>query len=352
MNYELPPSEQELIEKIRRRFPAAPGVRVGIGDDAAVLERDQPIVITTDLLIEGIDFPSGTAAGFIGRKALAANLSDLAAMGAAPDVFLLSLGWPASALAEIDDLIEGLAGKAAASGISLVGGDLSSAPQRLVSITAIGTLGSGRELLRSGARPGDLVYVSRPVGGAAAGLALLLAGWRLQDDGTATPPDTASWAQRELVSSLLRAQLDPEAEVELGPVLAAIPQVRSCIDVSDGLSRDLPRICDASGVGAVVEWERIPLVPDLERGSLSLRLDAARCALHGGEEYSLLFTSSLRESEMSQLAGRPVYQIGRVTAERGVRLLRGASEAPLEPLGFDHFQSGSPSSRPGGAAGR
>jgi thiamine-monophosphate kinase len=340
MNYELPPSEQELIDKIRRRFPAAPDVRVGIGDDAAVIERDQPIVITTDLLIEGVDFPSGTSARFIGRKALAANLSDLAAMGAAPDVFLLSLGWPASALAEIDELIEGLAGKAAASGISLAGGDLSSAPQRLVSITAFGTLDSGRELLRSGARPGDLIYVSRPVGGAAAGLALLRSGWRLEADGTATPPDSASWAQRELVSSLLRAQLDPEAEVELGPALAAIPQVSSCIDVSDGLSRDLPRICDASGVGAVLEWERIPLVPDLERGSLSLRLDAARCALHGGEEYSLLFTSSLRESEMSRLAGRPVYQIGRITAERGVRLLRGGSEAPLEPLGFDHFQSG------------
>jgi thiamine-monophosphate kinase len=338
MNYDPPLTEQDLIEKIRRRFPAAPDLRVGIGDDAAVLERDRPIVITTDLLIEGVDFPSGTPARFIGRKALGANLSDLAAMGATPDFFLLSLGWPGSALAEIDDFIEGLAGKATSSGISLVGGDLSQAPQRLVSITAAGTLQpGGRALLRSGARAGDFVYVSRPTGGAAAGLALLLSGWRLDTDGTAVPPDTASWAQRELASSLLRAQLDPEAEVQLGPALAAIPQVSSCIDVSDGLSRDLPRICDASGVGAVLEWERIPLVPDLERGSLSLRLDAARCALHGGEEYSLLFTSSIRESEMSRLAGRPVYQIGRITADRGVRLLRGGSEAPLEPLGFDHF---------------
>jgi thiamine-monophosphate kinase len=330
-------SEQDLIERISRRFPRPANVRVGIGDDAAVLERDQPIVITTDLLIEGVDFPAGTPARFIGRKALAANLSDLAAMGATPDVFLLSLGWPANALDEIDDLIEGLADKATGSGISLVGGDLSSAPQRLVSITAFGVLNGGRELLRSGARAGDFVYVSRPVGGAAAGLALLQSGWRLETDGTAAAPDPASWAQRELASTLLRAQLDPEAEVQLGPGLAAIPQVSSCIDVSDGLSRDLPRICDASGVGAVLEWERIPLVPDLERGSLSLRLDAARCALHGGEEYSLLFTSSLREAEMSRLTGRPVYQIGRITADGGVRLLRGGSESPLEPLGFDHF---------------
>ncbi len=310
---------------------------IGIGDDAAVLPGADPLVATTDLLIEGVDFFPDAPMWFVGRKALSANLSDLAAMGAEPEAFLLTLGIPPGSRKQMSDLVDGMAEKAARAGIVLAGGDLSGAERLLISITALGRLRNRRALLRSSAMVGQSVFVSRPLGAAAAGLQLLRAGWRLERDGSATGPAAASYEIRELAASLLRAQLDPEPEVALGMKLGSIEKIGACIDLSDGLSRDLARVCAASRVGATIDWERLPVVSDLERLSIFLKIDAAACALHGGEEFSLLFTARGGEGELSGLLGRPVYRIGRIESEPGVRLLRGGKATPLPPLGFDHF---------------
>ncbi|MGH7489813.1 MAG: thiamine-phosphate kinase, partial [Thermoanaerobaculia bacterium] len=203
-------------------------------------------------------------------------------------------------------------------GVEIIGGDLSRAETIFVSITMIGE--ASNPILRSGARRGDRIYLSRPVGGSAAGLSLLQRG-----------TEAADYAEREFIESAKRRHLEPEAEVALGMKLAGI--ATSCIDVSDGLSSDLHHLCDASNVGAAIESERIPVFPDLPRFGPKLGINVRDAVMHGGEEYALLFTSSLRESELSQRVGRPVYAIGRITEERGV-LLNGA---PFEPRGFDHF---------------
>jgi thiamine-monophosphate kinase len=140
------------------------------------------------------------------------------------------------------------------------------------------------------------------------------------------------FAQREFVESAVRRHLDPEAEVELGIKLAQ-GLATSCIDISDGLSTDLNHLCEASQCGAEIERERIPVFPDLLQAGSSLGIRVNDAVLHGGEEYALLFTSPLRESELSEKVGRPVYAIGRIVEEHGVRL----NGQPLEPRGYDHF---------------
>jgi thiamine-monophosphate kinase len=299
-------SEAELIARIRELFSRA-------GDDAAVVD-DQ--VITTDALVEGVDFTPSTPLRFVARKSLAVNLSDLAAMGARPLHAVVAIGSPDEGKAR--ELIEELALAAREHRIEIVGGDLSRSATLFVSVAAVGE--AKQPLLRSGARRGDRVYVSRPVGGAAAGLALL-----------GRPLGNGGYAEREFAESAIRRQLDPEPEVELGMKLVGLAS--ACIDISDGLSTDLHHLCDASNAGAEIERERIPVFPDLPRFGPAVGINVADAVLHGGEEYALLFTSSLRESEISSRVGRPVYAIGRIVAERGVRL----DGQPLEPRGWDHL---------------
>ncbi len=181
-----------------------------------------------------------------------------------------------------------------------------------------------RPLLRSGARAGDRLYVSRPIGGSAAGLTLL-------------GKDVKAYAQREFIESAIRRQVDPEPEVELGMALARIEEVTSCIDISDGLSTDLHHLCEASHCGAEVEKERIPVFPDLLAYGGRLGINVKDAVLHGGEEYALLFTSTLRESDLSTRLGRPVYAIGRMTKKREVILKDDGVPSALEPRGWDHF---------------
>ncbi|MDX1583708.1 MAG: thiamine-phosphate kinase [Thermoanaerobaculia bacterium] len=330
-------TEDALVDKIRSRFGGTREGSLGIGDDAAILSDPRPAVLTTDILIEEIDFFTTTPRWFVGRKALSANLSDLAAMGAEPDSFLLTLATPRSQLATLEDLLDGMAEKASDFRIALAGGDLSEAERMIVSITAIGRVRSGRALLRSEARPGDSLFVSRPLGGPAAGLELLRKGWSLDRNLDLSTPRDVSYEIRELGASVLRSHLDPTPEVELGLALAKLDEAGACIDLSDGVSRDLARICEASGVGAVIDWERVPTVPDLDRLGPRLGVDPFRCALHGGEEFSLLFTARSAEAQLSQTLGRPVYRIGKIEKGGGVRLNRAGRVEPLPPLSFDHF---------------
>ncbi|HKO00220.1 MAG TPA: thiamine-phosphate kinase [Thermoanaerobaculia bacterium] len=304
-------SERELIANIRRRFARA-------GDDAAVVGEE---VITTDMLIEDVDFTRAIPQRFIARKSLAVNLSDLAAMGATPSHAVVALGAPE--WVDVDAFLDAIAESATEHRIEIVGGDLSRAEKLVVSITAIGR--TERPLLRSGARVGDRIYVSRPIGGSAAGLALLQRGVSVEG---------LAYTQREFAESAIRRHIDPEPELALGIALSSIAEVTSCIDISDGLSTDLHNLCEASNCGADIERERIPLFPDLLGSGTALGIRAQDAVLHGGEEYALLFTSSLRESELSAKVRRPVYAIGRVT-ESGVRI----NGELLEAKGWDHFAS-------------
>lgn len=299
-------SERDLIARIRELFPRA-------GDDAAVIGSQ---VITNDVLVENVDFTRDIPLRLVARKSLTVNLSDIAAMGARPRFAVIAIGSPDEAIAAT--LIEELALAARENDVEIVGGDLSRAEQIFVSVTLTGE--ATNPILRSGAKRGDRIYLSRPIGGAAAGLSLLQRG-----------TEGADYAEREFIESAKRRQLEPEAEVALGMKLAGI--ATSCIDVSDGLSTDLHHLCDASNVGALIDGDRIPAFPDLPRFGPKLGINVRDAVLHGGEEYALLFTSSMRESELSGRVGRPVYAIGRITEERGV-LVNGVS---LEARGFDHF---------------
>lgn len=299
-------SERDLIARIRELFPRA-------GDDAAVIGTQ---VITNDVLVENVDFTRDAPLRLVARKSLAINLSDIAAMGGRPQYAVVAIGSPEESVAAM--LIEELAMAARENDVEIIGGDLSRAERIFVSITLIGE--AAQPILRNGARRGDRIYLSRPVGGSAAGLSLLQRG-----------TEAADYAEREFIESAKRRHLEPEAEVALGMKLVGI--ATSCIDVSDGLSTDLHHLCDASNVGGAIESERIPVFPDLPRFGPQLGINVRDAVMHGGEEYALLFSSSLRESELSQRVGRPVYAIGRITGERGV-LLNGS---PLEPRGFDHF---------------
>lgn len=338
--------EDAFIEAIRSAFPPAEIV-VGIGDDAAVLNFSGRLVITTDMMVEGVDFFSDSPLDLVGKKALAANLSDLAAMGSRPLAFLLTIALPVERVNGVQPLITGMAEMALQHGISLIGGDVSASPVLTISITAMGKPSVSEPLLRSSAAAGDFIYVSRPLGGSAAGLALYRQGWRLDPGMGATPPEgaQAAFELRELAGAILRQHLSPSPESELGAALGAIGRVRSCIDISDGLSTDLHRLCKASGVGAVLEWERIPIFPDLPAYARLLGIQLEDVTLHGGEEYALLFTSPLREFELSHLLGRSVYSVGRITRDPGLILERDGHAVPLGDYGHDHFSATSPTHR-------
>lgn len=306
-------NESELIDRLRQLFPA-------IGDDAAIV-GDQ--VITTDMLVEDVDFTRAIPMEFVARKSLAANLSDLAAMGAMPSHAVVALGAPQ--WLDIEEFMSFLAAAAKKNSIEIVGGDLSRSEKLVISIAAVGR--TKRPLRRSGAKPGDRVYISRPVGAADAGLQLLKRGWTLD------PSRDLPYAHREFAAAVIRRHVDPEPEVALGIALASIDGVTACIDVSDGLSTDLHHLCDASSVGAEIERSRIPLFPDLGGAGPSLGIDVRHAVLDGGEEFALLFTASLRESELSERVGRPVYAIGKIVSGREVRM-----DGELLPAGgYDHF---------------
>ncbi|MEA2235871.1 MAG: thiamine-monophosphate kinase [Thermoanaerobaculia bacterium] len=299
-------SERAIIRRIRELFPRT-------GDDAAVVGTQ---LITNDVLVENVDFTRDTPLRFVARKSLVVNLSDIAAMGGRPQYAIVAIGSPDEARAAA--LIEELAVAARELAIEIIGGDLSRASEFFVSVTIIGE--AAQPILRSGARRGDRIYLSKPIGGSAAGLTLI-----------GRDTQSASYAEREFIESAIRRHLEPEAEVALGLKLVGL--ATSCIDVSDGLSTDLHHLCDASNVGAAIERARIPVFSDLQRTGPALGINVRDAVFNGGEEYALLFTSSLRESELSARVGRPVYAIGRIVEERGVRI----DGEPLTPGGFDHF---------------
>jgi thiamine-monophosphate kinase len=322
-------SEDQLIERVRRRLPCkGDGLRVGIGDDAAVLRPRSGAewVVTTDAFLENVHFLRKIhPAKAVGYKALARATSDIAAMGARARYFFLTMGIPDSCTGPwLDDFLGGMARAARHFGLILAGGDTTKYPVVVASLTVLGEVDRGRAILRSGAKPGDLLCVSGRLGEAELGLRLI----------------QRKLHKRKRWTRLAKKHFQPEPRLALGEWLAAHRCATSMIDTSDGLSTDLAHICKSSGVGAIVWAPKIPMVripPEIQL----LGLDPLELALHGGEDYELLFTAPKKFSGHfpREVKDVPVTVIGEITREKKIVLfgLNGKG-TPLQPKGWDPFR--------------
>ena len=313
--------EFDLIARIRARATTRDDVVLGIGDDAALLQvpAGLQLVVAMDTLNSGVHFPEGTAPADVGWKSLAVNLSDLAAMGARPAWCTLSLSLPEADADWIDGFLDGFLALAKEFDVALVGGDTTRGPLS-VCVTAHGLVESARALRREGARVGDDVWVTGPLGDAAAALALL--------------------QQGHVVQGALRTRLDrPVPRVAAGQALAGI--AHACIDVSDGLLADLAHICAASGVAAEVGIDALPCSDAL--AALDVSPDARRAwQAAGGDDYELCFTAPVdaREDVRRVLSGMgvDVARVGGVIDGRGVRAVDRDGHAWQAPqVGYRHF---------------
>jgi len=341
-----PRGEFDFVNNIRRRalkhsslLTHHSSLSLGIGDDAAVIWQGpgRETVITADLLIEGIDFRLDTTTPrLLGYKALAVSLSDIAAMGARPRHALLSLGVPREIWRSdfVDRLYDGFFALAESYGVELVGGDVSRSPERVViDSVAVGEVERGRAVTRAGARPGDHLFVTGALGGAAAGLRLLE---RVMNSTSRLPRPLRDAA----VGAVLSRHRSPVPRVPWGALLGEERLATAMIDVSDGLSSDLAHLCRASRVGAVVDARRVPVEPAVITLCGRRALDPLQLALHGGEDFELLFTVSPRDLRRlpRALGGVPATYLGDVTGEAGrVLIAEGSRRWPLEPAGFAHF---------------
>jgi thiamine-monophosphate kinase len=326
----MPADELGEFERIRRFFAplAGPG-GLGLVDDAALIDcaSGKRLVVTADAIVAGVHYLPDDPPDLVARKLLRVNLSDLAAMGARPLHYVLTTALPAELGPEwLARFAEGLAEDQHRYGVHLLGGDsVGTRGPPVLSLTAIGEVAAGQEVRRSGAQPGDLVWVSGTIGDAFLGLDLLREAY----------PDLAP----EHRDYLVRRFRVPEPRTELGPRLCGI--ARAMIDVSDGLLADLGHICETSQVAAIVELDLLPLslaaraIVERDRG-IRARLAAA------GDDYELLFAAPADTAEaiaaLSLRLGVPVNRIGRIDAGTGVRLLDAdGHRIPLEAIGYRHF---------------
>lgn len=342
--------ELALIERIRARVGGAdgPGVRLGIGDDCALLRvrAGEDLAVTTDLSIDGRHFRLDLhPPEVVGHRTLARGLSDLAAMGARPVAAFLSLGLPPQLAQDqvqsrtarsasrdfswIDRFYDGFLALAKAYNTPLAGGDLAESPVAVADIVLIGAVKRGRPLLRSGARAGDLLYVTGNLGGAASGLARLVALGASLD---AVKPQSANGLKIPgRLHAAVRPHLYPQPRIAQGLWLAGRRLATAALDLSDGLSTDLNRLCEASGVAAEVDAAALPVHP----GAILEQ------ALSGGEDYELLFSAAPGTRIPRAIAGVAVTRIGRVTRRRAgrpaVTLITSEGAQPLEPGGWEHF---------------
>jgi thiamine-monophosphate kinase len=329
--------ERALVERITSRISLPPWVVVGPGDDAAVIEPERGAleVLTTDAQVEGIHFDHRfVPPDAIGHRALAVNLSDLAAMGAAPRAALLSLVLPDMLeVAAIDGVVDGLLALAARHRVALVGGNITRSPGPFViDVTVTGAARPRRVLTRAGARPGDEVYVTGTIGDAAVGLRSLRAG--LEPDGVAeADPDVRVCEQR---------YLRPEPRMRAGMLLGRIRAASACMDLSDGLADGIRQIAEASKVGMVVDAASVPISGEARRWYARRREDAIEASLAGGDDYELLFTvrpthrGRLRAVQ-KEIGALPITRIGVVTRDERL-VVRGRDGDRDLPAGFEHFR--------------
>jgi thiamine-monophosphate kinase len=318
----VPLPEKTLIARIRRRARSRAGVIAGIGDDCAVLRLPpgHQALVTTDFSLEGIHFRRDWhPAESVGHRCLTRGLSDIAAMGGVALAAFVSLALPRNLPQKwVDEFLGGLLKLAGKFRVSLAGGDTAESPGGvLADIIVLGSVPKGKAILRSGARPGDRIYVSGELGGPAAVVR------RLTED-----------PRRKLKPQDFPRHFFPEPRLELGRILRERDLASAMIDLSDGLSTDLAHICEESGVGAEIAADAIPRA-SLGRPKREVDLQSA---LHGGEDYELLFTAPRGKRIPTRIAGVTVTQIGQVTRGKRIFLMsRGGVGRELTPQGWEHF---------------
>lgn len=336
--------EREFIRLIEHRARrSSPDVVVGIGDDAALIvpKAETCLVIASDVIVEDVHFrrryfpPQA-----LGHKALAVNLSDIAAMGATPRYFLLTLGLPADCEDWFaDQILAGILALADQHNVVLIGGDTSHAPERIfIDITILGEVTRSEAVQRSGAQVGDLIYVSGELGDSAAGLAVLQ-----------NQASTGSLHNTQIsIQAAIRSHLQPQPRLKLGRILAHRHLATAMMDISDGLSIDLARLCEKSSVGARLQADTIPISSAAQVISSRNRQSPLQLALHGGEDYELLFTvSPQNQAAVTQLQtvlaetgdSVPLTCIGQIQpVQDGLQIETLTGIHPLEIKGYDHFR--------------
>ena len=337
-------SERELVARIRRHLPPAPDwLLVGIGDDAAVVEpeRNRVEVLSVDAIVEGVHFDRAfVPPDAIGHRALAVNLSDLAAMGAAPRLALLSLALPpALPLPDFDAIAAGFAALATRHQLHVAGGNLTRSPGPLIiDVTVMGTVKRRQALTRRGARPGDDLYVSGTIGAAAAGLRLLQ---ERRTHGVTLSSVAASSAMERCIQRYLR----PEPRLRMGLLVARNRAAGACMDLSDGLADAVHQMAEASGVGVTIDAAALPIDPAARELFVARGLDAVTEALSAGDDYELLLASRPRARRVLTAAVRhsdvALTRVGRCTGDRLVTLQRtacGSIDAVPLPQGYSHFR--------------
>jgi len=316
----MPMPEKALIARIRRKAVQRRGIVTGIGDDSAVLKipDGHQSLVTTDFSLEGIHFRrEWHPPESVGHRCLARGLSDIAAMGGEPVAAFLSLALPRKLPQKwVDRFMRGFLRLADEYGVSLAGGDTAESPTGvLADIIVLGSVPTGKAILRSGARPGDRIYVTGQLGASAATLKLLLEG------------------KSRIRPSNFRRHFYPVPRIEVGRFLRE--KNPAMIDISDGLSIDLAHICEESGVGAEILEQAIPKAT-IGRPA---RVVDIRFGLHGGEDYELLFTVSRRKRVPSRIAGVAVTQIGQITRTKKIVMINHHGVArELHPEGWEHFR--------------
>ncbi|MEO6589119.1 MAG: thiamine-phosphate kinase, partial [Pyrinomonadaceae bacterium] len=323
--------EFEFIKSLQQKYSLKK-----IGDDCAVLPKDSKtdLVITTDLLIEDIDFKlKWTMPEFLGHKALAVSLSDIAAMGAKPVWSMLSIGIPEKIWKTdfVEKFYDGYLRLAKKFDVELVGGDVSKSPDKIIidSIVA-GETKKGKAVLRSTAKVGDLIFVTGKLGGASAGLELL---------------ETGETYEKSKYKKLVEQQVKPYPQTETGQILGAKNLTTSMIDLSDGLSGDLFHICHSSKVGAKIYAEKIPIESEIsnlksQKPKTKNRKLTLNFALNGGEDFELLFTINPKNNFLLKkyLQKHEISHIGEITSNAEIiELVTGEKIEILEPKGFRHF---------------
>ena len=327
----MPLTEKALIVRISdlvkmrlvkpRRAGQGGNILAGIGDDCAVLRLSpgHEALVTTDFSLEGIHFRRDWhSPEQVGHRCLTRGLSDIAAMGGEPVAAFLSLALPRKlSQAWVNRFVDGLLNLAKRYGVTLAGGDTAESPNGvLADIVVLGSVPKGKAVLRSGAKPGDRIYVSGELGGSAAALR------RMREK-----------PKRRLNPRDYPRHFFPEPRLELGRILRERGLVSAMIDTSDGFSTDLDHICKQSRVGAEVESD---LLPRAVVGRPARQVDL-RLALHGGEDYELLFTVPRGKRVPAQIAGIPITHVGHITRSRHIFSMSGGVGYELQPEGWEHF---------------
>ncbi len=323
--------ELGLIELIRKKVPAPKKALLGIGDDAAVFEvGDQVLVITTDTFVENIHFSRAYfSPKDIGYRALAATLSDIAAMAASPSGFLVSLGLPEDLdSAVVEDIYEGFLELASCFDVELWGGDTVSSPTLFLNLTAIGEVKKEFLCFRSGAKEGHLIAVTGDLGGSAAGFLALR-------------QEIIEKGRKKNFHSIIEKHLRPQPKIKEGRFIGA--QISGAMeDVSDGLVMELKHITEESGVRAIIEIDKVPINPGAVAFAESFSLDPISLALYGGEDFELVFTATPEEMERLQREAEdkiPFTVIGNITKGAGVFLAKNGEIKQAEHYGYEHFGS-------------